>query len=170
MRRIKRHRFFLKVALFSLFIIIFMLGVIARNPSHTTIAESWSEHDYIGLIPIPENTFNEKTISQVIYVDINRTNASDDNPGTENLPLKNIHTAANIALQNYKNEKSTKIIVFPGVYRESISLTVDKPSQKALIVFEAKEAGSVIVSGSDLWQNWTPLSNANLYMHDWPYN
>ncbi|MCT7990845.1 right-handed parallel beta-helix repeat-containing protein [Laspinema olomoucense] len=169
MSRIKRYREFFKRALFNL-TIIFMIGVIARNPSQKTSAESWVENDYIGPTPMLKNIFNEQTVSQVIYVDINRSNASNDNPGTEKLPLKNIDKAARIALQNYKNEKSTKIIVFPGVYRESISLTVDKPSQKTLIIFEAKEAGSVILSGSDLWQNWTPLPNANLYVHDWPYN
>jgi parallel beta-helix repeat protein len=108
--------------------------------------------------------------SKILYVNNQHPQASDQNPGTEDLPLKTINNAAGLATQNQANNIGTKIIVYPGTYREKIDLSAYGPIDKDVpIIFEAKEKGKVIVSGSDVWNGWKQRTNTDIYTHPWPY-
>ncbi|MDY6802773.1 MAG: right-handed parallel beta-helix repeat-containing protein [Cyanobacteriota bacterium] len=128
------------------------------------------EGSYVKYEPEKKNPVDENSVSQNIYVNPAFLKASDNNPGTELLPLKSLLAAANIVNKNIQNNIGTRVILYPGIYRESIEI-INKVKENAPVIFEAKEAGSVIISGSDLWQNWQQYpANKNIYTHSWPYD
>jgi len=87
------------------------------------------------------------------------TQASDSNLGTESLPLKTISRAATVVMESGRGGIGTKVLVYPGVYRESVK--VDSQGT-APIVFEAKEKGKAIISGSEVWTGWQQQGSSNL--------
>ncbi|MBI4639949.1 MAG: right-handed parallel beta-helix repeat-containing protein [Candidatus Tectomicrobia bacterium] len=108
-------------------------------------------------------------MEKIIYVNIQDPQASDQNPGTDELPLKTISKAAEIAIENKKQNIGTKIIIYPGTYRESIKLEFSSRETDAPAIFEAKEKGSAIISGSDIWDGWKRQGNTDIYTNSWPY-
>lgn len=105
----------------------------------------------------------------VLFVNISDPNADDANPGTENRPLKTIAKAADLAVQNNLRNTSTRVVMYPGVYRESISVQSKTSLSNAPIQFEAKEHGTAKVAGSDVWTGWKKQGTTNTYTHMWPY-
>jgi hypothetical protein len=115
-------------------------------------------------------TISGEETAKILYVNNQYPQASDQNPGAADLPLKTINTAAKIARQNQVNNIGTKIVIYPGTYRERIDLSTYGPVDKDVpIIFESKEQGKVIVSGSDVWNGWTRQGNTDIYTHSWPY-
>lgn len=109
-------------------------------------------------------------VSQILYVNNQHPQASDQNPGTEELPLKTINKAAGIARQNQAGNIGTKILIYPGTYRERIDLSARGPTDKDVpIIFEGKEKGRAIVSGSNVWNGWKRRKDTDVYTHPWPY-
>src|SRR5262245_55921330 len=72
-----------------------------------------------------------------LYVD--QATGSDSNPGTQSRPVKTIGKAAQIAQDNYRKAVSTRVIIEPGTYRESISLSGEGASGSASITFDAAQ-------------------------------
>lgn len=113
----------------------------------------------------------DKQVQQIIYVNNQHPKANDNNKATnKNLPVKTIGKATEIALENKGKNVGTKIIIYPGIYRESILLNPNNLKNDAPIIFAAKEPGKTIISGADIWNNWQKLGNSNIYTHHWPYN
>lgn len=108
-------------------------------------------------------------VRQTLYVNNQHPQALDTNPGTVSLPLKTIGKAAEIAQINKKNNIGTKIVIYSGTYRESISLKQEGQKTNAPIIFAAKEIGNVIISGADIWQGWQRYQKTGIYTHPWPY-
>lgn len=106
---------------------------------------------------------------RIIHVNMHHPQASDDNSGTADLPLKTIHGATKIAVTNHQQHVGTRIVIAPGVYRETIALDLRHTQTDAPIIFEAIEKGTVIISGSDVWTGWEKRGSSNLYTHSWPY-
>jgi hypothetical protein len=95
----------------------------------------------------------------------------DTNPGTSSRPLKTLTRAAQIALSNYRSGQTTRVVIHPGMYRESILMDNKIPNRTGAISFEAGSPGEVIVSGADVWAGWQPdPSMAGQYIHSWPYH
>ena len=108
---------------------------------------------------------NESLETASIYVD--GSNGSDSNPGTQLQPLRTIGKAASLAMRENQQGVGTRVIVSPGTYPESISISHNSRQTKLPITFQAATAGTVVVSGADLWGNWSV--SGNLYTHSWPY-
>ncbi|MGA7622263.1 MAG: right-handed parallel beta-helix repeat-containing protein [Candidatus Acidiferrales bacterium] len=108
---------------------------------------------------------NESSESSTLYV--NSTSGSDANPGTEQAPFKTLTKGVNTALAQSQKGIGTKVTVLPGTYRESIAVS---GSSTAPVTVEAATAGTVTVSGADVWTGWTVYSgNSSVYTHAWPY-
>ena len=113
----------------------------------------------------------EDRIAAILYVDVGHPKASDENPGTEQLPLKSIGRGAELAVANNAKGVGTKLLIAPGVYRDAVRLpNRGKAQTDAPIVFEATRKGEVVLSGSDVFDDWQRVEGAeNLYWHRWPY-
>ncbi len=102
--------------------------------------------------------------------------ASDDNPGTVDQPLLTIDEAADRAVSNKRNYISTKVVVHPGTYREKVGMETytnwpsNQPNNQTPMSFEAAVPGSVVISGSDVWSDWTRNPSTGIYEADWPHN
>lgn len=159
-------------ALISCLIIIVLSGFISNCSSPDITTKSPLLEGVPAMYePENKNPVDENAVSQTIYVNPSLDGASDNNPGTELLPVKTLQGAAKILNNNIKQNLGTKVIIYPGVYRESIQTRILDGQENAPIIFEAKEPGSVIISGSDIWKDWQQYpQNKNIYTHSWPYN
>lgn len=109
------------------------------------------------------------TSDHVLVVNIADPSADDANPGTESRPLKTIAKAVDLAMQNNLQNIGTRIVIYPGIYRESFSLQSKTPLSDAPIHFEAKAYGTATIAGSDVWTGWIRRGTTNTYTHPWPY-
>lgn len=119
--------------------------------------------------PAPSVTPSVGLAEHVIYVDTRNANADDANPGTVDRPLKTIGKGATIAADNSLGNVGIRIIISPGVYRESVSLQPKGGRSQAPIHFQAKENGTAMIAGSDIWTGWQKQGTTNVYTHNWPY-
>jgi len=99
----------------------------------------------------------------VYFADCQNPNASDDNPGSSQLPFKTIDKAAQIV------EPGDIVIVKPGIYREHIKLKRSGESG-APITFLADPPHSVIISGADIFKGWQKVEGEEpIYSIKWTY-
>jgi hypothetical protein len=112
---------------------------------------------------------NEGLETATLYVDTNK--GSDSNPGTESKPLKTIGAAASAAENNNQSSIGTKVIINPGTYRESITLSKNNKDTTLPITFEAATNGTVIVNGATVYTGWSTYSeNKSIYTTSWNNN
>ena len=108
-------------------------------------------------------------IRSSLHVNRRHSLASDANPGTAELPLQTLHRATQVAEANHKSYVGTRIVLYPGIYRETIKLDRRGEQTDAPIIFEAKDKGTAVISGADIWTDWQKPGGANIYTHPWPY-
>jgi len=73
--------------------------------------------------------------------------ASDENPGSEELPLKTISAAA------AKVKAGDRVLIHRGDYRETVIITASG-TETAPIVFEAAPGETVVIKGSNIIREW----------------
>jgi len=112
------------------------------------------------------STYAETEPTQTIYVNNQHPDAADNNPGTsESAPLKTVNKAVSLATPG------TKIIIYPGTYRETVKIEGLSGTVNLPIIIEAKQAGQVIISGSDVFADfWSKEGKDGLYSYPWPYD
>jgi parallel beta-helix repeat protein len=121
-------------------------------------------------------TVPEDQASHTYHVKGSSPQAADDNPGTEQRPLKTVARAAALAMERKKQNLGTRILAHPGIYRETVELSVDTKAEDepgahdtdAPIVIEAAERGKAVLCGSDIWTGWKP-EGRGVYSLPWPY-
>jgi hypothetical protein len=97
--------------------------------------------------------------------------SSATNVGTIAAPLQSIQAAINLANTRIQNNVATKIVVNPGVYRESLNLEALSGQTSAALTIEAATAGAAVVSGSDVVSGWQKESgHPSIWEHSWQYN
>lgn len=111
-------------------------------------------------------SINTGSVSRTYYVDANHDQASDENPGTsQDRPLKTIGRAVALALNSKRNGRGVKVIIKPGVYRESI--TLDGGGGSAPLILEGTSKGDVLIKGSEIYSDWQV--SGKYYTHTWNY-
>jgi Right handed beta helix region len=137
---------------FKTFFIIFLLTVLAMTGTGARAQAN-----------VVENQIN------FLYVDAQQ--GLDSNPGTIAQPVKTIQAAITLANANNQKGIGTKVIVNPGIYREFVSISPVSNQTGAVLTVEAATAGTAIIAGSDVLDNWSPESgNASIYSHPWTSN
>ena len=86
----------------------------------------------------------QTTLGTTIYVDQKNPQASDESPGTAQMPLKTISAAARIA------EPDDTILVHEGVYRERVA-PARGGEEGTPIVYQAAPGDRVIIKGSNVF-------------------
>jgi Right handed beta helix region len=87
--------------------------------------------------------------------------------GTSVAPLQTIQSAINLATLKNQLNIGAKIIVNPGVYRESINIGASQTA--APLTIEAANTGTTFISGSDVMTGWR-AQTGGIYYHSWTYN
>ncbi len=106
-------------------------------------------------------TMIKEGYSMEYIVDGQNPQASDQNIGTSDHPLKTIRKAAEMA------HAGDSVIVKPGTYREAIILS-RSGTPEFPIRFIADTPGSVIVTGADIIKDWKPLpDHSSIYYTNW---
>jgi hypothetical protein len=112
---------------------------------------------------------NESLETATLYVDTAK--GSDSNPGTQSKPLKTIGAAASLAETNNQSSIGTKVIINPGTYRESVTLSHNNKDTSLPVTFQAATNGTVIVSGATVYSGWATYSqNNSIYTNSWNNN
>ncbi len=139
------------------------------------------QFEYVATTELPE--LDESLIQKVFYVDQKHPEASDDNPGSRELPFKTVSGSARAVKASLMNEVPTKLMIAEGLYREKpryafqVPKTASEAQQSTLLVIEGVP-GKTILSGaaeeidgiSFRPQDWRPVEGEpGLYVNDWPY-
>jgi hypothetical protein len=106
------------------------------------------------------------TADATLHVSAAAIVASDANDGTEARPLRTVSEALARAVDNRRRGLSTRIVVHPGTYRESLVGTYPSTGGPGIVI-EASVPGEAILSGSDVWTSWE--CSAAVCTHPWPY-
>jgi parallel beta-helix repeat protein len=109
----------------------------------------------------------ERPGDQILHVDGAHPRASDQNPGSRDLPFKTISRAAAAAVAANARSIGSQILIGAGTYREGVELPANGRETDAPMIFAA--VGEVIVSGSDVWTGWRRAAGINVFSHPWPY-
>src|SRR5579859_1552444 len=111
---------------------------------------------------------NESLETAFIYVD--QYNGNDSNPGTVTQPLKTIGASVTKAESNNASGIGSRVIINPGIYRESVTVSPLYNQTSLPITFEAAFNGTAILSGSQPFVGWQIYpGNNNIYTNAWPY-
>lgn len=105
------------------------------------------------------------TENQSTYIYVDAKAGSDSNSGAQSSPFKTIQAAINKADTDNQNNIGVKVIVNPGVYRESVTIGNYKSTGAALTV-QAASTGTAIIAGSNVITNWAN-AGGGIYSHVW---
>jgi hypothetical protein len=106
---------------------------IMSQPDHTAILPNGQMFEFWE---VPQKYDRE------IHVDNKDPRASDENPGTQSLPLKTVNAAARIAVPG------TRVLIHRGTYRETVQPAMGGLSPEKMISYEAFDGEEVIIKAS----------------------
>jgi len=134
------------------------------------------------------------TENQSVYLYVDQKAGQDSNPGTQAAPFKTIQAAVNKALGSGGGGSGSggggglgsgggglishadglgsggggvKIIVNPGVYRETVTIS-NYGSGGGTLTLQAAQTGTAIISGSNVLTGWSWVSSS-IFSHPWNY-
>jgi len=114
-----------------------------------------------------------RTEMKVYHINNRAENASDENPGTEEKPFKTLRKMQTMIIENAKKNIGTHAIIHPGVFHEAISLLplkIRKYYYGPTVIIEAKEKGTVIITGAKVVKELLPVEgDKRLVAVKWPY-
>ena len=100
-------------------------------------------------------------------VHVDPVDGFDGNAGTSESPVATLGEGLERALRNRELGLGTRVLLQPGVYREGVDDYFDD-SAGPTIVIQSAAPGEAIVSGSDVWDDWS--CGGSICTHDWPYD
>ncbi len=106
--------------------------------------------------------------STVITISVNQNHpqASDNNSGTEDAPLKTIKRGFQLVKQNAISDNFVHLKIHEGIYREELYLSTGAESRAHLLI---EGIGDVVISGSEIYSNWQSTGNGR-FEHEWNYD
>lgn len=112
----------------------------------------------------------QTTYDRVLYVD--NATGSDNAPGTQEEPLRTIQAAMNQAQENKNAGRSTRVVIAPGVYRESVEFAYSNYNgggTNATVVVEGAGPEKTVIKGSEVFTGWKSEGNG-VFSHEWTKN
>lgn len=103
----------------------------------------------------------------VLHVNQQMPSASDQNPGTEQAPLRTVQAATKRALQLRATDLAVRVAIHSGVYRETVVLSQPslQPAAPPLVI-EGVEP-DVVIAGSDVIALMGPESDTRIQASPW---
>jgi hypothetical protein len=150
--------------LFYLFAVVLTLGLGACSSAPVNSSEDLNTEAFTGV---------------TLHLNPNASNASDSNDGGAARPLKTIQGACEKMIPVKAAGQPVRILLYPGTYRERLveggddTVTETRPfwripENDTQLIFQAKEPGKTIISGSDVWTGWTDQGGGT-WTKAWPY-
>jgi len=115
---------------------------------------------YTGRVSAQANIVENEPVT--IYV--NGLTGSNSHPGTSSEPVETIQQGVNLAIAQEHKSVGARVLISPGVYRESVVLASTNTS--APITVEAATAGTVYIDGANLLTNADQISSG-IYSFAW---
>ncbi len=134
----------------------------ARARCQATITESQTPAIYVD-----SEKGSDAALNSMITMSPSAALAKINAVGTSTAPLQTIQSAINLATMKNQLNIGAKIIVNPGVYRESLNIGASQTA--APLTIEAATTGTTYISGSDVLTGWSAQSGG-VYRHSWTYN
>ncbi|GEM_PF-1652084 len=188
--------------LLSLCTALGLLSSCSRTTSTTPSSSTASVNTAVITEPAPEPLYrkphyeyvattefvdlDESRIERVIHVNPSHPSASSRGKGSEEQPFDRIAAAHGEIHNSLKAGIPTKLLIYPGVYREDIRFITRIPKdandiyKNTLLVMEGSEKGKVTIKGSfeqdpqlgDFRpQAWKAVEGSpGLYVNDWPFD
>jgi Right handed beta helix region len=159
-----------KALIYKLFICVLAFFAFVAHAGDIKINDKYSTHDrkLWWETLITGASIDESKIQHTIYVDKLHHKASDANSGTRAKPFKSISAALLKAKKFMLANKSIKVSIAPGVYRETFELS-GTGDNRGIVLIEGQQAGKVIISGSKVWKFWKKEGNSEIYVAKWPH-
>lgn len=102
--------------------------------------------------------------NQGTYIYVNGSTGSDSNPGTSSQPFKTIQAGVNKAVNYSKSGIATTVDIYPGVYREQVS--IGGKTSTASMTVRAVTPGTVYIDGANVLTSYHALSST-VYEYPW---
>lgn len=108
------------------------------------------------------NPPDESAIQLTLHV---RADAKLDGDGSKQSPFVAVQEAIDAAV---KSAEPARILVGPGIYRETLNIGGSDGGEPHLLVLEAEESGTAVISGSDVFSEWEPVPDVpGRFAHPW---
>lgn len=101
--------------------------------------------------------------NQTVYLYVNGSTGSDSNSGASTKPLKTIQAGVNKAIADAKAGIGTRLMIYPGTYRESVTINY---KSNVPITIQATTTGKAILDGANVLTNWSKISST-VYAYSW---
>jgi parallel beta-helix repeat protein len=115
---------------------------------------------YTGRVSAQANVVENEPVT--IYV--NGQSGSNSHPGTSSEPVATIQQGVNLAITQEHKSVGARVLISPGVYRESVTLA--STSTSAPITVEAATAGTVYIDASNVLSNGDDIGSG-IYSYAW---
>ncbi len=118
---------------------------------------------------------DESRVQNVYHVDVASADAAnDDKHGTADAPFATISYACEAAARDQDKNIGVKVVVAPGVYRETVEIrpaAANNANIDAPFVIESAERGQAVIDGADTegWTVSTWKSDGTHWFHPWPF-
>src|SRR5690606_31273497 len=86
--------------------------------------------------------------------------------GTLESPMT-LRSALLRAVNNRVDGRGSRVVLLPGIYRSTLIPEWTDPGASPIVI-EAAEAGTAIISGADVWGDWS--CSGSTCTHAWPYD
>lgn len=103
--------------------------------------------------------------NQGTYIFVDANLGSDNNSGAQSSPFQTIQTAVNRANALNQDGVGVKVIVNPGIYRETVNIAGYNTTGATLTV-QAASSGTAVISGSDVLTGWNN-EGTGVFSHPW---
>lgn len=138
-------------------------GLLVANPAGSSVGSHVAARQ-----PEPPTTLSE------LHVDRRHARTDDANPGTAERPLETVGESVRRAMANRQRGLGTRVVIHPGVYRETVELSSStNPASIPPVIIEGLDGTGrdpVVLSGSDIWTGWSQAPGTQLYGHPMPLN
>lgn len=113
---------------------------------------------------------DETRITHTLHVNQAHDRAAKGNPGTLEAPFDTIQAAVEFALGPDAPDGGLRILIAPGVYRETVDINGWRKEYPLLVEGDPDSDRPVVLSGSDVLREWAAVPGTDrIFQHAWPH-
>ena len=102
----------------------------------------------------------------LVQLHVDPNDGDDGAAGTIDEPIRTLNEGLDRAVDNRDDGRGTRIVLHSGTYREAVDEYFG--SSGPLIVIQAAQEGTAVVSGSDVWDDWS--CSGSVCSTEWTYD